>query len=1134
MDLAVLGMRFETQGADTANRQLEGVAVNSGRAERASDALTASMRRQQAVMSAMKWASGLISIAALTAAFAALRKATLEYSASLAEVSTLVDTAKVSMDELSRAAIQQAGQFNSAPITQTQALYQIISAGASTAAQAIDTLTTANRLAVGGVTTVAIAADGLTSVLNAYGPRVESATAVSDAMFVAMRAGKTTIAELSASLGQVAPLAAQTGVSFDELTAATAALTKGGISTSVATAGLRAILAAVAKPSDEAGKLAAALGLEFNSAALASKGLAGFLADLSAKTGGNTDALALLFGGVEALVPVMALSGQAGQDFAAIMQDMEGKAGATGEAFDKIASGPAFQVGRIFSTMAANAIAFGNALLEVAAPAIGSLDAILQGTYANAGQMKVVVDLLTVAAIALAVRAIIPLTASIVSNTVAAVLGSNALRAYALSVAMVGPAAATTTVAVSALRTVLASTAAFLIGPWGIAIAGAVGLYLLMRDASVSVAAAMRDEAAAAGAGGQEYLRLRDAAEAAAVAQAGVDTGSRGAAGGLTAALSEAERLTAALTALGIEAEFTANKLASLGLARARSAQATAMSDLDEYRQQRERTGGLGDLSGLALRRRTQRLEDATAELRVATAVANQASANLNSGLSESERRRAQGGVDAAEAARLAAASRAAAAARAVGSSGSGRTGRTDEERDYDRLVKQSEKFVESLKEETAQIGLNSIQRKQVSIDMAAALAPTEALAAAIRAEGQAWKERAEAFERSEAIRSVVENTSRMQDQLQMMDLERDLIGATNVERARQLAMLQTELDLRRQMADIKRQTGIEVDLVNTPEGQAAIGAAGATAVASEGNRQALASYNLGLEYQLDLLRQIDDHARSAASGLADSFGETGRALGSLLTVMTSYQAQIEAISEAQRRYTETVGAGNEDSQRMAMFERDRAQAQVQQYGDMLGAAKGFFKEGSDGYRVLQAAEQAYRLFQFAMMVQSMVMGGQETAATVGQNVIKAASHGVVAVARALASLPFPFNLAAGAATIAALAAIGVKLFGGSGGGGGGGGGTYNPAPINSREDSVNTARSQASSAQSGGQAFAGMVAQSVKVEIGVNDDRFNAYVDGRAAPMVQAGAQASFSGARKAVPADRSRTDRFTLGRKR
>lgn len=276
------------------------------------------------------------------------------------------------------------------------------------------------------------------------------------------------------------------------------------------------------------------------------------------------------------------------------------------------------------------------------------------------------------------------------------------------------------------------------------------------------------------------------------------------------------------------------------------------------------------------------------------------------------------------------------------------------------------------------------------------------------------------------------------------------------------------------------------------------------------------------LKLVADEMRLIHNLAQDTARGLASAFGESGRALGDLLTAMSGYQSRLAEINLAEKEYRLSA----------MQADRERAMAQVQNYGDMLGAAKGFFKEGSDGYQMLQAAEQAYRLFQFAMMVQSMLLGGQETAATVGQNVIKAASHGVVAVARALASLPFPLNLAAGAATMAALAAIGVKLFGGSGGGGGGG--TYNPAPINSRESSVATARGQASSAQSNGQSFAGMVAQSVKVQIELNDPMFRARVQQEAAPMVQAGSQASFSASRKAVPADRARTDRMTLGRTR
>jgi len=48
----------------------------------------------------------------------------------------------------------------------------------------------------------------------------------------------------------------------------------------------------------------------------------------------------------------------------------------------------------------------------------------------------------------------------------------------------------------------------------------------------------------------------------------------------------------------------------------------------------------------------------------------------------------------------------------------------------------------------------------------------------------------------------------------------------------------------------------------------------------------------------------------------------------------------------------------------------------------------------------------------------------------------RATADGIAAVAKAIASLPFPLNLVAGAATIAALVAVGVKIAGKGGGGG--------------------------------------------------------------------------------------------------
>lgn len=297
-------------------------------------------------------------------------RASSQFETALSEVSTLVDETTFDLERLSDALERQAILFGSPAPLQAAAAYQIISAGAGSAAEAIETLDAANRLAIGGVTDVATAADGLTTILNAYGDRVESAASVSDVLFVGMRAGKTTIEELAGSLGMVAPLAATTGVSFEELVSSVAALTTGGIATTQAVNGVRAVLAAVAKPASEAQKAAEALGLEFNAAAIESQGLKGFLDSVIEATGGSTEQLAVLFGGVESLIPVLALSGAAGDKFTEILEQMEDSTGATADAFRKMTNTFEFQSARVREVVSAAMRAIGDVMKAVLTPVL--------------------------------------------------------------------------------------------------------------------------------------------------------------------------------------------------------------------------------------------------------------------------------------------------------------------------------------------------------------------------------------------------------------------------------------------------------------------------------------------------------------------------------------------------------------------------------------------------------------------------------------------------------------------------------------------------------------------------------------------------------------------------------------------
>jgi hypothetical protein len=356
-DIATLGLRVDATGA----------IVTTDRFGASLDKL--GQRSQSAEQSIAKLAARTLSMAAAMSALISAANAARAFADAMAEVSTLlgdtseIDSMTASVRELSKA-------FGKDTVEEAKALYQIISAGASTAAAAMDTLTASNKLAIGGVTTVSTAADGLTSILNAYGASVGTATDVSDALFVAMRAGKTTIDELSNNIGKVAPLAATAGVALEDVLAATAALTKGGQSTNVSITGLRAILASILKPTSEAIEMANALGFEFNATGLKAKGLQGFLAELAEATGGNVETIAQLFTGVESLVPALALMGAGSKDYATILGDMGDKAGQTEVAFNKMAQSPGFKLDKLLATAKDEALGLGLSLLNVLSPAV--------------------------------------------------------------------------------------------------------------------------------------------------------------------------------------------------------------------------------------------------------------------------------------------------------------------------------------------------------------------------------------------------------------------------------------------------------------------------------------------------------------------------------------------------------------------------------------------------------------------------------------------------------------------------------------------------------------------------------------------------------------------------------------------
>lgn len=398
MDIAKLGISIDSRDVRGATGDLRSFTLESDSAE----------------MSVKRLGRTALASMGAFAAFSMLKQAAghaMGFKAAMAEVSTLLDSQPGQMDALAKSARNLAKQYGTSATSQAQAYYQAISAGATSSADATRTLDAANRLAIGGVTDVTTGVDILTTAMNAYRAEGLTATAASDALFVGMRAGKTTISELSGSLGNIIPLARAMGVSFDEVVAGTSALTTQGIRTSEAVTGLRAALTAVTKPSQQAADLAEALGLKFDSQALAAKGLEGFLADVIEKTGGSSDAMATLFSSTEATTVALALAGGGSAKFSEILEDMKEKAGATATAFDKMSKDDLQRLNRALSTIADRALTFGQVVLTVAIPAIETL----------ASNLNLLLGMATAASAVFATRLAVSVGATFVKSALAAV-----------------------------------------------------------------------------------------------------------------------------------------------------------------------------------------------------------------------------------------------------------------------------------------------------------------------------------------------------------------------------------------------------------------------------------------------------------------------------------------------------------------------------------------------------------------------------------------------------------------------------------------------------------------------------------------------------------------------------------------
>lgn len=259
------------------------------------------------------------------------------FEKSMANISTLIsgDSTKA-IKELEVGIKSMMGELPVSADDLGASAYDIVSANITETSKALNVLEQSARLSVAGLGSAKEATDLMTSSINAFGLNADESDKIANILFKTVKYGKNTVSELAQSFGDVAPLAHTVGVSLEELSAGTAAITLTGKSASEAQTGLAATMTALLKTTPQLDDVYKRLNVSGGEDLIKSSG--GLMEALKKveKAGGELGySLEELYGRKEALVTVMSLLGEQGDEYVNTLEDMEGGSDALTEATQK-------------------------------------------------------------------------------------------------------------------------------------------------------------------------------------------------------------------------------------------------------------------------------------------------------------------------------------------------------------------------------------------------------------------------------------------------------------------------------------------------------------------------------------------------------------------------------------------------------------------------------------------------------------------------------------------------------------------------------------------------------------------------------------------------------------------------------
>lgn len=296
-------------------------------------------------------------------------KSASDFEDGMAKMSTLFDSTKVSVSELSDEFLNLSNETGVSATELAEAGYQALSASVDVSKVGTFTRTAAN-LSKAGFLDTATSVDVLTTAINAYKMDADEADQIANNLVKTQNLGKTTVDELAQSMGQVIPVASASGVSLNNLLSCYVELTKQGINTHISTTYLRTMLVELADSgSTVAGILKEKTGKSFQQLMADGETLGNViqtLSDYSNETGTNFNEL---WSSTTAMSGALAIVNAGTEEFNQTLKTMGDTSDTVGEALEKLET-PSVKVKKAFNQLKNTGIELGTTVLSALTPAI--------------------------------------------------------------------------------------------------------------------------------------------------------------------------------------------------------------------------------------------------------------------------------------------------------------------------------------------------------------------------------------------------------------------------------------------------------------------------------------------------------------------------------------------------------------------------------------------------------------------------------------------------------------------------------------------------------------------------------------------------------------------------------------------